>query len=132
MAAPYDLTCDGYETQWQTNYLSPFFLIKSLLPMLASTAAGNTSQDLIRIVNVSSDAAFVPIAPNLDVENPNLDYIKGTMAAWYISQPFRTPRRSILDTRRCFIAPAYLLTCKALMFCGLGSVTVTPNSQLSS
>ncbi|KAK3171956.1 hypothetical protein OEA41_004040 [Lepraria neglecta] len=69
MATPYALTSDGYETQWQTNYLSPFFLIKLLLPTLSSTAAGITSQNRVRIMHVSSDAAFVDIAPSLDLEN---------------------------------------------------------------
>ncbi|KAF6228251.1 hypothetical protein HO133_007981 [Letharia lupina] len=80
MAVPYALTPDGYETQWQTNYLSPFFLIKSLLPVLCSTAAGTTSQGRVRIVNVSSDAAFVAITPDCDLENPNLDHLKGNLA----------------------------------------------------
>ena len=83
MATPYALTRDGYETQWQTNYLSPFFLIKSLLPILSSTAAAPNSQGRVRIVNLSSDAVFVSIAPNLDLENPNLDNTMGIMAAWY-------------------------------------------------
>ena len=85
MASPYALTVDGYETQWQTNYLSHFLLIKALLPNLSSAAAEATSPGRVRIVSVSSDAAFVPIAPSLNLENPNLDSIKGIMAAWCIS-----------------------------------------------
>jgi len=84
MATPYALTSDGFETQWQTNYISHFFLIKALLPILSSTAAEDPSSNCVRIVNLSSDAVFVPIAPNLDFENPNLDYIKGMMAAWFV------------------------------------------------
>ncbi|KAL9129097.1 MAG: hypothetical protein Q9217_002369 [Psora testacea] len=82
MATPYALTKDGYEAQWQTNYLSPFFLIISLLLILTSTATGKYSGGSVRIANVSSDAAFVPFAPNLDIENPNLDYLTGWTAAW--------------------------------------------------
>ena len=85
MASPYALTIDGYETQWQTNYLSHFLLIKALLPTLSSAAAEATSPGRVRIVNVSSDAAFIPIAPTLDLENPNLESITGMMAAWCIS-----------------------------------------------
>ncbi|KAI4093903.1 MAG: hypothetical protein LQ339_007585 [Xanthoria mediterranea] len=79
MAAPYELTEDGYETQWQTNYLSPFLLTKSLLPTMTSTARKNAPA---RIINVVSDAAFVPITPDLDLENPNLDHLTGFMAPW--------------------------------------------------
>lgn len=79
MAAPYGLTEDGYETQWQTNYLSPFLLTKSLLPTMTSTARENAPA---RIINVVSDAAFVPITPDLDLENPNLDHLTGFMAPW--------------------------------------------------
>ena len=84
MATPYALTGDGFEQQWQTNYLSPFFLIKALLPILSFTAAEARPRGDVRIVNVSSDAAFVSLAPNPDVEDPNLGYLKGMMAAWYI------------------------------------------------
>ena len=79
MAAPYGLTEDGYETQWQTNYLSPFLLTKSLLPTMTSTARKNAPA---RIINVVSDAAFVPITPDLDLEHPNLDHLTGFMAPW--------------------------------------------------
>lgn len=84
MAAPYQLTRDGYETQWQTNYLSPFLLIKLLLPILSSTAAKKTPQSPVRIVNVSSDAAFIPITPDLELDNPNLETASGFLAAWYV------------------------------------------------
>ncbi|KAL9629349.1 MAG: hypothetical protein Q9204_005321, partial [Flavoplaca sp. TL-2023a] len=79
MAAPYALTEDGYETQWQTNYLAPFLLTKSLLPTMTSTAR---HKGLVRIVNVVSDAVFVPIAPDLDLGNPNLDHLTGFMGPW--------------------------------------------------
>lgn len=81
MAVPYALTEDGYETQWQTNYLSPFLLIKLLLPVLKSTAALKTAQNPVRIVNVSSDAAFV-IAPILSLEDPNLESATSFLGPW--------------------------------------------------
>ena len=84
MAAPYALTKDGYETQWQTNYLAPFLLTKSLLPTMTSTAR---HKGLVRIVNVVSDAAFVPITPDLDLGNPNLDHLTGFMGPWYVGSP---------------------------------------------
>lgn len=82
MAAPYALTEDGYEAQWQTDYLSPLLLIKSLLPTMTTTAR---KKGLVRIINVVSDAAYLPITPDLDLENPNLDHLTGFMGPWYIS-----------------------------------------------
>lgn len=82
MAAPYVLSEDGYESQWQTNYLSPFLLIKLLLPTLTSTATHAPSDRPVRIVNVTSDAAFIPITPNIDLENPNLDHLTGFLGPW--------------------------------------------------
>lgn len=84
MATPYALTIDGFETQWQTNYLSSFYLIKLLLPPLSSTVSETEYPNElgVRIINVSSDAAVVPLAPSLDLENPNLDNLTGFLAAW--------------------------------------------------
>lgn len=81
MAVPYALTEDGYETQWQTNYLSPFLLIKLLLQVLTSTAARKTAQNPVRIVNISSDAAFA-LAPSLNLEDPNLASATSFLGPW--------------------------------------------------
>lgn len=83
MAAPYKLTTDGFETHWQTNHLAPFLLTKTLLPMLETTAVSSGSKTRVRIVNVSSDAAFMsPTPKQLDLARPNLDYITGAMKSW--------------------------------------------------
>lgn len=83
MAVPYKLTADGFETHWQTNHLAPFLLTKTLLPMLESTAASGNSKTRVRIVNVSSDAAFMSPTPRrLDLARPNLDYLTGAMNGW--------------------------------------------------
>ena len=83
MATPFELTEDGFELQWQTNYLAPFMLTNTLLPILESTAAGTSSRSRVRIVNVSAEAALAPGLPKeLDLARPNLDYVSGTMAAW--------------------------------------------------
>lgn len=58
MAAPYRLTIDGFESQWQTNYLSPHAFTVCLTPLLLSTAASCGSKSRVRVVNVSSDLAF--------------------------------------------------------------------------
>ncbi|KAL9127326.1 MAG: hypothetical protein Q9175_007759 [Cornicularia normoerica] len=83
MAVPYKLTADGFETQWQTNHLAPFLLVKNLLPILESTAASSSSEHRVRIINVSSDAALLPPSPKqLDLARPNLEYVTGAMNEW--------------------------------------------------
>ncbi|KAL8626217.1 hypothetical protein Q9189_008104 [Teloschistes chrysophthalmus] len=82
MAIPFQLTVDGFELHWQTNYLAPFLLVKTLLPILKSTAATSPSPSRVRIVNVSSDAAVSLGVKELDLERPNLEYITGKTAAW--------------------------------------------------
>ena len=84
MAVPFKLTPDGFETQWQTNHLAHFLLTKTLLPILESTAASSSSKNRVRIINVSSDAALLPSTPKqLDLANPNLEYVTGAMNGWY-------------------------------------------------
>ena len=82
MAVPFKLTTDGFETQWQTNHLAPFFLVKTLLPLLESTAAASTSKSRVRVVNVSSDAALLTAPKTLDLEHPNLEHVTGPMSGW--------------------------------------------------
>lgn len=82
MAVPFKLTTDGFETQWQTNHLAPFFLVKCLLPILQSTAAASTSPSRVRVVNVSSDAALFTAPKEMDLTHPNLENINGAMAGW--------------------------------------------------
>ncbi|KAL8764444.1 MAG: hypothetical protein Q9194_007084, partial [Teloschistes cf. exilis] len=81
MAVPFQLTVDGFELHWQTNYLAPFLFTKTLLPFLKSTAATSPSPSRVRIVNVSSDAAVSLGVKEIDLERPNLEYITGKTAA---------------------------------------------------
>jgi NAD(P)-dependent dehydrogenase (short-subunit alcohol dehydrogenase family) len=54
MCTPYSETKQGFEIQFQTNYLAHYLLTSLLLPTLISTAE-NSPQGTVRIVNVSSD-----------------------------------------------------------------------------
>jgi len=56
MFGPYTLTSDGFEAQLGTNYLGHFLLTQLLLPKLKETG---TAEQYARIVNVSSNTAFV-------------------------------------------------------------------------
>jgi NAD(P)-dependent dehydrogenase (short-subunit alcohol dehydrogenase family) len=53
MATPFQMTKDGYESQWETNYLSHWVLAWHLLPLMQKTAI-NSPEGAVRIVNVSS------------------------------------------------------------------------------
>ena len=53
MATPFEMTKDGHENQWQTNYLSHWVFTYHLLPLMLQTARTLPSGS-VRIVNVSS------------------------------------------------------------------------------
>jgi len=74
-------TSDGYEFQFEVNYLSHFLLTNLLLPQL--TASG-TSDDPARVISVSSGAHFVrsPLAFG-DVSDLNLAGGEGDAHAYY-------------------------------------------------
>lgn len=56
MCTPFSLTLQKIEIQFQTNYLSHFYLTTLLLPTLKSTAySPSTTPNTVRIVNLSSD-----------------------------------------------------------------------------
>jgi NAD(P)-dependent dehydrogenase (short-subunit alcohol dehydrogenase family) len=81
MTVPYKLTGDGFETQWQVNYLAPHVLTSSLMPLLLSTASARGSKDRVRVVNVSSDA--VSGGPDtIQWDDVNMTCTKGIMELW--------------------------------------------------
>ncbi|KAL0931527.1 retinol dehydrogenase [Colletotrichum truncatum] len=82
MNVPYKLTSDGYETQWQVNYLGPHIFTVGLLPKLLSTAAASDDKNRVRVIHVSSDLANnAPGAPKtIDFEDPNMSAANGTFA----------------------------------------------------
>ncbi len=53
MATPFQMTQDGYEAQWQTNYLAHWVFTSHLLPLLRATAKVS-APGIVRIVNLSS------------------------------------------------------------------------------
>ncbi|KAL3471944.1 retinol dehydrogenase [Aspergillus californicus] len=56
MATPFATSpADGFEAQWQTNYLSQWLLTWHLLDTLVSTARGEGDAGTVRVVNVTSN-----------------------------------------------------------------------------
>lgn len=60
MACPYRKTCDGFESQMQTNYLGPFLLTHLLMPKIK---ASGTETIKSRIILVSSVLHFIGQIP---------------------------------------------------------------------
>ena len=57
MATPFEMTRDGYEAQWQTNYLAHWVFSSHLLPLMLSTSK-TLPPGSVRIVNLSSSGHF--------------------------------------------------------------------------
>ncbi|KAI1097313.1 NAD(P)-binding protein [Jackrogersella minutella] len=53
MATPFEMTRDGFEAQWQTNYLAHWVLTEHLLPLMLRTAK-TLPPGGVRIVNLAS------------------------------------------------------------------------------
>ncbi|KAF3005512.1 hypothetical protein E8E14_002629 [Neopestalotiopsis sp. 37M] len=53
MATPFEMTQDGHEAQWQTNYLAHWVLTEKLLPLMQRTAK-TLAPGAVRIVNMTS------------------------------------------------------------------------------
>lgn len=58
MATPFRVTDDGYEEQFQTNYLAHWLLTYHLLPIMQSTARKSATQGAVRIVNLTSSGHY--------------------------------------------------------------------------
>lgn len=71
MATPYKMTEDGYESQFQTNYLSHWLLTYQLLPLLQRTAS-QSSPGTVRIVNVSSMGHNAAASNGINFEDTSL------------------------------------------------------------
>lgn len=71
MATPYLLSEDGYESQFQTNYLSHWLLTYHLLPLLETTAR-STTEGSVRIVNVSSTGHAATSKEGITFEDTSL------------------------------------------------------------
>ncbi|KAH7325680.1 hypothetical protein B0I35DRAFT_405040 [Stachybotrys elegans] len=78
MNVPFKLTKDGYETQWQANYVAPHVFTAALLPKLLATAAAYDDKTRVRVVNVSSDLAFNG-PKTINMADPNMTKAKGMM-----------------------------------------------------
>jgi len=80
MAVPFEKSQDGYESQWQTNYLAHALLTHHLLPRLLSTARVSQPGD-VRIANVTSMGHN--FAPKKGIDFADIDQEKGSIWTRY-------------------------------------------------
>lgn len=69
MFMPFNITGDGYESQFQTNYLSHFLLTTLLEPALNQGGKPNSPS---RVINVSSAAQY---GGYIDFDNIDMKYV---------------------------------------------------------
>jgi NAD(P)-dependent dehydrogenase (short-subunit alcohol dehydrogenase family) len=80
MATPFALTEDGYEAQFQTNYMAHWVFTHHLLPILKATAE-NAPAGSVRIVNLSS--AGEQLAPSTGINFDDTALPKDSSLARY-------------------------------------------------
>ncbi|KAF5854969.1 hypothetical protein ETB97_010474 [Aspergillus alliaceus] len=82
MGVPFSRTKDGYEIQFQTNYLSHWLFTYHLLPLLQSTALPQPGT--ARIVNVTSDGhERFRLKEGIRLDDPNLESESAMLNAVY-------------------------------------------------
>jgi NAD(P)-dependent dehydrogenase (short-subunit alcohol dehydrogenase family) len=77
MGVPFELTTDGYELQWQVNYLSPYLFVSELLPLLLATASTSGTKDRVRIINLSSEMTTLLGPKHILLNDVNMTEQKG-------------------------------------------------------
>jgi NAD(P)-dependent dehydrogenase (short-subunit alcohol dehydrogenase family) len=81
MCTPYSETKQGFEIQFQTNYLSHHLLTRLLLPTLLRTSSPTSDPPVIpRILNISSDG-HSKLVSTFSVSSPSFPNFKG-VSTW--------------------------------------------------
>ncbi|MCJ1376985.1 hypothetical protein MMC17_000075 [Xylographa soralifera] len=76
MATPFEMTNDGHEAQWQTNYLAHWVFTSHVLPLMLSTSETLPSGS-VRIVNLSSAGHFSAPKGGINFTDPSLPNSSG-------------------------------------------------------
>lgn len=72
MATPFELTKDGHEAQWQTNYLAHWVMTEHLLPLMLQTAK-TSPPGSVRVVNLTSSGHLGAPSGGINFEDPSLE-----------------------------------------------------------
>ncbi|EXJ83787.1 hypothetical protein A1O1_07414 [Capronia coronata CBS 617.96] len=73
MATPFEMTKDGHEAQWQTNYLAHWVLTEHLLPLMLRTAR-TLPPGSVRIVNLTSSGHLGAPKGGINFKDLSLKY----------------------------------------------------------
>jgi NAD(P)-dependent dehydrogenase (short-subunit alcohol dehydrogenase family) len=71
MATPFEMTKDGHEAQWQTNYLSHWVFTEHLLPTMLKTSQ-TLPPGTVRLVNLTSSGHLSAPKGGINFEDPDL------------------------------------------------------------
>ncbi|ETS74844.1 hypothetical protein PFICI_13328 [Pestalotiopsis fici W106-1] len=71
MATPFEITKDGHEAQWQTNYLAHWVFTEKLLPLMQKTAK-TLPPGSVRIVNLTSSGHLASPKGGINFNDPSL------------------------------------------------------------
>ncbi|KAH7021409.1 uncharacterized protein B0I36DRAFT_377272 [Microdochium trichocladiopsis] len=102
MATPYAITKDGYEEQWQTNYLAHWVFTRHLLPVLKSTAAAERqTPGAVRIVNLTSVGHFNAPTGGINFEDTSLGKASAGLARYGQSKLANVLHAKVLHEQQC-------------------------------
>ena len=76
MATPFSMTDDGYEAQWQTNYLAHWVFTSHLLPIMLETSE-TLPPGSVRIVNLTSSGHWSAPKGGISFSNTSLPNSSG-------------------------------------------------------
>ncbi|KAF5621928.1 reductase [Fusarium sp. NRRL 52700] len=71
MATPFEMTKDGHEAQWETNYLSHWVFTEHLIPVMLKTSK-SSPPGTVRIVNLSSSGHLMAPKNGINFEDTSL------------------------------------------------------------
>ena len=84
MGTPFETTKDGYESQWQVNYLAPFILTHNLLPLMLRTASETTDKTRVRVVNLATEMTAMVGPKSISLTDVNLKDACGPTVPLYV------------------------------------------------
>jgi NAD(P)-dependent dehydrogenase (short-subunit alcohol dehydrogenase family) len=76
MATPFEITSNGHEAQWQTNYLAHWIFTSHLLPLLLKTSQALPAGS-VRIVNLSSSGHWSAPKDGINFADTSLSEANG-------------------------------------------------------
>jgi NAD(P)-dependent dehydrogenase (short-subunit alcohol dehydrogenase family) len=101
MGTPFATTIDGYESQWQVNYLAPFILTYNLLPLMLLTASKAADKTRVRVINLSTEMTAMLGPKSVSLTDVNMLDACGPTAPLYVeSSAIQAAFYSRFETRQ--------------------------------